>query len=62
MKLQHIIIRVLTGIWLAGLISAGAGEKEPARLVLHADQPKDVISRNIYGHFSEHLGRCIYEG
>lgn len=62
MKLQHIIIRVLTGIWLAGLISAGAGEKEPARLVIHADQPKDVISRNIYGHFSEHLGRCIYEG
>ncbi|MHA4808103.1 alpha-N-arabinofuranosidase [Flavitalea flava] len=21
-----------------------------------------VISRNIYGHFSEHLGRCIYDG
>src|SRR3972149_9207325 len=20
------------------------------------------IDRNIYGHFSEHLGRCIYEG
>ena len=20
------------------------------------------ISRHIYGHFAEHLGRCIYEG
>jgi alpha-L-arabinofuranosidase len=23
---------------------------------------KNKINRNIYGHFSEHLGRCIYEG
>ena len=32
------------------------------RLVIHADQGKTTISKNIYGHFSEHLGRCIYEG
>jgi len=24
--------------------------------------PKYTISRHIYGHFSEHLGRCIYDG
>ena len=24
--------------------------------------PKGRINRNIYGHFAEHLGRCIYEG
>ncbi|MEZ0611852.1 alpha-N-arabinofuranosidase [Fibrella sp. WM1] len=23
---------------------------------------KDTISRQIYGHFAEHLGRCIYDG
>ena len=23
---------------------------------------KTTIDRNIYGHFAEHLGRCIYEG
>jgi len=23
---------------------------------------KGMINKNIYGHFSEHLGRCIYEG
>lgn len=30
--------------------------------VLNADLGKGTISRHIYGHFSEHLGRCIYEG
>ncbi|MBY0012992.1 alpha-N-arabinofuranosidase [Paenibacillus typhae] len=32
------------------------------RAVLNADIRKGTINRNIYGHFSEHLGRCIYEG
>ena len=32
------------------------------RLVLNADQGRDTISRHIYGHFAEHLGRCIYDG
>ena len=31
-------------------------------LVIHADQGKNTISRNIYGQFSEHLGACIYDG
>jgi len=26
------------------------------------DSSGPTISRNIYGHFSEHLGRCIYDG
>ena len=25
-------------------------------LVIYADQGKDVINKNIYGHFAEHLG------
>jgi len=33
-----------------------------AKLTIHADQGKAAINRNIYGHFSEHLGRCVYEG
>lgn len=32
------------------------------RLILNADQGRDTISRHIYGHFAEHLGRCIYDG
>jgi len=31
-------------------------------LIINADQGKTTIDRNIYGHFAEHLGRCIYEG
>ena len=29
---------------------------------MNADLKKGRINKNIYGHFSEHLGRCIYEG
>jgi alpha-N-arabinofuranosidase len=31
-------------------------------MILQADVKKAKINKNIYGHFSEHLGRCIYEG
>ena len=33
-----------------------------AELTVRADQPKEVINRNIYGQFAEHLGRLIYGG
>ena len=32
------------------------------RLVINADLGQHKISKHIYGHFAEHLGRCIYEG
>jgi alpha-N-arabinofuranosidase len=50
-------------LYLGVLIScAGAAQPVTHRLVIQADQPGAQISRNIYGQFSEHLGRCIYEG
>ena len=33
-----------------------------AKLVINADLGRHRISRHIYGHFAEHLGRCIYGG
>jgi Alpha-L-arabinofuranosidase len=50
-----------TGIFAAALaLSAGAQQTNAVRL---APEPSDVtISRHIYGHFAEHLGRCIYDG
>ena len=30
--------------------------------VINLDVPGPRISRHVYGHFAEHLGRCIYEG
>jgi alpha-N-arabinofuranosidase len=32
------------------------------KLTINADLGKTTVSRHIYGHFAEHLGRCIYEG
>ena len=33
-----------------------------AKYVINAENKKSKINKEIYGHFSEHLGRCIYEG
>ena len=33
-----------------------------AKLIINTQDRKTTINRNIYGHFSEHLGRCIYGG
>ena len=32
------------------------------KLYINEQQKKGRIAPEIYGHFSEHLGRCIYEG
>ena len=32
------------------------------KIIINTDLGKEKISRHIYGHFSEHLGRCIYGG
>ena len=37
-------------------------DETTATLTLDAAKPGPVISKNIYGQFAEHLGRCIYEG
>ncbi|MFH0756651.1 MAG: alpha-N-arabinofuranosidase [Bacteroidota bacterium] len=44
------------------LLSQEAGGDHSAILTVEIDQGKDTISRHIYGHFSEHLGHCIYGG
>jgi alpha-N-arabinofuranosidase len=31
-------------------------------VIIDTKAPKGHISRHIYGHFAEHLGRCIYDG
>jgi alpha-N-arabinofuranosidase len=48
--------------WPSGVNSAERREPTVNKLIIRADKGKETISRNIYGHFSEHLGRCIYGG
>jgi alpha-N-arabinofuranosidase len=48
---------------LSFLMGLNLSAKEPKNLVVvNADQGRETISRFIYGHFAEHLGRCIYDG
>lgn len=62
MKTNTLAFTGLTAFALS-YTAALAQDSAPAnRLVIHADQGKQTINRNIYGHFAEHLGRCIYEG
>jgi alpha-N-arabinofuranosidase len=54
-------MRITPFVLLASLALGASGAfAADASLVLRADQPGAVINRNIYGHFSEHHGRCIY--
>jgi alpha-N-arabinofuranosidase len=42
--------------------AAAQQELSVNRMIIHADQGIDRINKNIYGHFAEHLGGCIYGG
>jgi alpha-N-arabinofuranosidase len=44
------------------ILSSITGYSQSARVVINGYDPEITINRNIYGHFSEHLGRCIYDG
>ena len=51
--------------FLSAIILIGCAYLESTaqnRIVLDLSKAKDTINKNIYGHFSEHLGRCIYDG
>ncbi len=32
------------------------------KIIVNYESGKSTINKNIYGHFAEHLGRCIYDG
>ena len=63
-KLPGALLCVVLAFGIAAAHGADQAAPSPtsSKLVIHADLAKDTISSNIYGHFSEHLGRCIYEG
>lgn len=58
--LSSVFVALTVGIGMAA-DSSGPGPSS-SKLVIHADQGRQTINKNIYGHFSEHLGRCVYEG
>jgi alpha-N-arabinofuranosidase len=61
-------IKHFCGLLMALIIPVAANGQDAGRdsvttqIVIHADRPGATIAPQIYGHFAEHLGRCIYEG
>lgn len=49
-------------IFLINISALTSQGQSVVRLNLNAAGARETISRHIYGHFSEHLGRCIYGG
>ncbi len=54
-------MKKILSLLIFGALSLSLGAQNYLVLDL-ADTTGPVISKHIYGHFSEHLGRCIYEG
>lgn len=50
--------------WLAaaGLLAGVVATAQLTTVSLNDREAKYTISKNIYGHFAEHLGHCIYDG
>ena len=57
MKTNKLLMAIAT---LLASISITAQETTVIHIAEDADAP--MISKHIYGHFAEHLGRCIYDG
>jgi alpha-L-arabinofuranosidase len=53
--MKKIIPLLLFGILHFGLTAQN-------KITLNANLAETQINKNIYGHFAEHLGRCIYDG
>ncbi len=53
--------RLLLGTLMLGATLSLSAQKEAA-LTVQADKGTDIIPKEIYGQFAEHLGSCIYGG
>src|SRR4026207_2177483 len=54
------IRKLLTTFFIIALVTTHALAQN--KIVINASRAKDTINKNIYGHFAEHLGHCIYGG
>jgi alpha-N-arabinofuranosidase len=57
-------IRFVAALAVVALLTSSPPLAAPTahRMVVNADLGRDTISRHLYGHFAEHLGRGIYDG
>ncbi len=55
MNMQKSLLTILLAVFVGTTFAQ-------SKLVLHTDQAETTINKEIYGHFAEHLGHCIYGG
>jgi alpha-L-arabinofuranosidase len=44
------------------LLNVAAFAQTSTNIIIHPAEAEHTINKNIYGHFAEHLGRCVYGG
>lgn len=55
--------KTLLLLFVSSILSqTGFAQKETTALTISNNPNAPTINKNIYGHFAEHLGRCIYGG
>lgn len=59
---NHILFPGIALLVLSGAFISCTPKPVENTIILHADSSKTIINKDIYGHFAEHLGRCIYDG
>ncbi len=57
---KTMILRLAFILFLVSSFTVSA--QEVTRISVQTNGGQHIINKNIYGHFAEHLGRCIYEG
>ncbi|HEX8505025.1 MAG TPA: hypothetical protein VF630_06630, partial [Hymenobacter sp.] len=61
---RHLAAVATLGLAVSTAASAQpkGGASQTVQMAVQPGDPKLQISKHIYGHFAEHLGRCIYGG
>jgi len=62
MKTQNKYLTVLLWACVLSSMTTSLFAQSKSSITITKDQNPHLISKHIYGHFAEHLGRCIYDG
>ena len=56
------MLKKISSLCVISLITLNVVFAQQNMISLDAADAKFIINKNIYGHFAEHLGNCIYNG
>ncbi len=54
-------IAIILAMFLFGIFGVFS-QNSTTEITIKSGEESPIINKNIYGHFAEHLGRCIYDG